>query len=68
MMVAKGNRRSPQMPKDNIPLEKLAQHYEAFNKSEAKSEVIQGTDKSARERLALPLNRLTVSVWSQLAD
>ena len=37
MVVAKGNRRSPDVPNDNIPLEKLAQHYEAFNKSEAKS-------------------------------
>ena len=37
MMVERRNRRWPEVPKDDIPLERLAQHYEAFNKSEGKS-------------------------------
>ena len=36
-MVHERNRRWPEVPKDDIPLERLAQHFEAFNKSEGKS-------------------------------
>jgi len=37
MVVRARNRRWQELEKDNIPLEKLAQHFEAFNRSEGKS-------------------------------
>ncbi len=37
-MVVRGkNRRWQELEKDNIPLEKLARHFEAYNRSEGKS-------------------------------
>ena len=38
MVVKAENKRWYEVDKDNIPLEKLAQHYEAFNRSEGKSQ------------------------------
>lgn len=37
MVVRARNRRWQELEKDNIPLERLAQHFEAFNRSEGKS-------------------------------
>ena len=37
MVAQTRNRRWTEVLKDNIPLERLAEHFEAFNKSEAKS-------------------------------
>ena len=37
MVVRVRNRRWQELEKDNIPLERLAQHFEAFNRSEGKS-------------------------------
>lgn len=37
-MVVRGkNRRWQELEKENIPLEKLAKHFEAYNRSEGKS-------------------------------
>ena len=37
MVIRAKNRRWQELEKDNIPLKKLAQHFEAFNRSEGKS-------------------------------
>lgn len=37
MVVRATNRSWQELEKDNIPLDKLAQHFEAYNRSEGKS-------------------------------
>jgi len=38
MVVRAKNRRWQELEKDNIPLEKLTRHFEAYNRSEGKSQ------------------------------
>jgi hypothetical protein len=37
MVTRAKNRRRYELEKDNLPLEKLAQHFEAYNRTEGKS-------------------------------